>query len=491
MKSSLCALGVLGMMAWLMHPCYAAELHVPADYPTVQAAIDAASDGDTIIVSPGVYREEINFLGKAITVRSTNPDDPDIVAATVIDGEDKRRCVLFCNGEKTDSVLSGFTLIRGWSEYADKYKYGGAIYCEGSSPVITGNVIAANFAHLGAALGCLDSSPVVTDNIMTGNSTTGCSVIFCRNGNPMFCNNVIVNNDTSALRLQSTDTVVAGGFIWMNHDLFDAAVYVGHGSLAATDLIVAGNNNGGIRAYFRPVVTLDGCVVAGNNGRGLELDECDFIIRNCVITDNEYPWGSAIFWMNRRTGLRVLVNTIIWRNYSRPGVIAGANSVYIWPPDDSTYCLVPSGPAYGWARGIIIGDPCFVDPGGWRDDHSFRLGDYHLLPGSPCIDAGTNNVDDPATEEVEVLPDTDLDGNRRIIDGDLDGTATVDIGAYEYLPGDVNYDGRVNILDMLLVRNVIGNYPVSEATARACDVNADGEVNLADLLAVRARLGSR
>jgi len=129
-----------------------------------------------------------------------------------------------------------------------------------------------------------------------------------------------------------------------------------------------------------------------------------------------------------------------------------------------------------------------VDPG-HRDGDTFILGDYHLLPGSPCIDAGTNDVDNPFTTRVEVLPDTDLAGLPRVIDGDLDGTATADIGAYEYLPGDVNYDGRVNILDLIAIRASLGQDPGSSPAARKADANGDGRVNIEDMIMVRGQLG--
>ena len=80
-------------------------------------------------------------------------------------------------------------------------------------------------------------------------------------------------------------------------------------------------------------------------------------------------------------------------------------------------------------------------------------------------------------------------GLPRVIDGDLDGTATVDIGAYEYLPGDVNYDGRVNILDLIAIRASLGQDPGSSPAARRADANADGRVNIEDLIFVRGRLG--
>ncbi len=65
-----------------------------ADFGNIQAAVDAASDGDEIIVMPGVYTSThkgyvINTLGKEITLRSSNPADPEVVSNTIIDGENE------------------------------------------------------------------------------------------------------------------------------------------------------------------------------------------------------------------------------------------------------------------------------------------------------------------------------------------------------------------------------------------------------------------
>ena len=112
---------------------------VPVDHTTIQKAIDAASDGDTIVVLGGSYRENINFLGKAVTVQSTDPSDPGVVGATVIEGQDIDRSIIrFVNNETATSVLSGLT-IKGGHKY-DAH-VGGGIYVREASPTIRNNYI--------------------------------------------------------------------------------------------------------------------------------------------------------------------------------------------------------------------------------------------------------------------------------------------------------------------------------------------------------------
>ena len=79
LRSRLLCLTPLVLLALTPHTAGAATINVPAGQPTIQAAINAASNGDTVLVAPGTYRENINFMGKAITVTSSGGDRKSVV----------------------------------------------------------------------------------------------------------------------------------------------------------------------------------------------------------------------------------------------------------------------------------------------------------------------------------------------------------------------------------------------------------------------------
>src|SRR3954465_7558775 len=83
-------------------------IHVPADQPTIQAAINAATNGDTVLVADGTYKENINFNGKLITVTSQHG-----ASKTTIDGGGVNTVVLFVTNETSASILNGFTITNG------------------------------------------------------------------------------------------------------------------------------------------------------------------------------------------------------------------------------------------------------------------------------------------------------------------------------------------------------------------------------------------
>src|SRR5262245_60198475 len=146
----------------------AAIIDVPGNQPTIQSGIDAALDGDTVLVAPGTYVEVIDFKGKAITVKSSGG-----AAITTIDGNHLGSVVVFRSGEDSLSVLEGFTLVNG-SGTPDPMAVGGGIFCKNSSPTIRQvTVLQCLAVGAGGGLCGKGSSPTIDHCLFIGNQTSG------------------------------------------------------------------------------------------------------------------------------------------------------------------------------------------------------------------------------------------------------------------------------------------------------------------------------
>ncbi|MBJ6725341.1 chitobiase/beta-hexosaminidase C-terminal domain-containing protein [Geomesophilobacter sediminis] len=138
----------------------ARTINVPADMATIQAAIDAAYNGDTVLVAPGTYLENIDFHGKNITVTSSGGAD-----ATIIDGNRNGSVVSLVSGETRASVLDGFSIRNGSASYN-----GGGIYVGNSSPTITNNKVYGNTGDFGGGIAVYFGSPSIRNNSIYQNS---------------------------------------------------------------------------------------------------------------------------------------------------------------------------------------------------------------------------------------------------------------------------------------------------------------------------------
>ena len=143
-------------------------INVPDDQPTIQLAINAANPGDVVIVAEGEYFENINFFGKAITVRSTDPNDAGVVLKTIINGSSFGSVVFCTNGEGSDTVLSGFIITNGNSPFD-----GGGMLNSGSNPTVTNCSFIGNTAsQIGGGMANFSSSPTVTNCSFIGNTSS-------------------------------------------------------------------------------------------------------------------------------------------------------------------------------------------------------------------------------------------------------------------------------------------------------------------------------
>ena len=159
-------------------------INVPADYSTIQDGIDAAIDGDTVLVAEGTYIENINFNGKNIVVGSLflTTGNKEYISQTIIDGNQAGSVVTFESGEDSTAVLTGFTITNGSADN------GGGIYCSYSgptlanvSPTLTNMLITGNSADNGGGVYCYSSGPTLANVTIAGNSASS-------NGGGIYCN---------------------------------------------------------------------------------------------------------------------------------------------------------------------------------------------------------------------------------------------------------------------------------------------------------------
>jgi len=424
-------------------------------FATIQKGVDSAFDGDTVMAFPGRYTGEgnrdIDLKGKAVAVRSVDPNDPNTVSATIIDCEGvegvPHRGFYFHSGEDGSSVVRGLTITNGFAEF------GGGIYCCASSPTIADCVLTSNKAEDGGGgIYNEESHPTLLGCLFRENAADW----------------------GGGLHNNGTSRPVVRGCEFVGNS-------VGFGGGAV-------QNDGS-----HPVLT--NCVFAGNRaggyGGGISSDgSSETMLVNCTFAENSASEGRACSCggysgEGEEPGSLVAAGCILWD---------GGDEIL---NNDGWAITITYSDVCGDQAGIgnINADPLFAQPGRWESngtpvdpcDDFWVEGDYHLSSQagrwdavsknwaydthtSPCIDSG--NPASALSDETGALL------NRRINMGAYGGTIEASRTSIGWsLSADLTNDGIVDARDYAL-QTKDGPWISGE---RPGDLDRDGDVDMDDV----------
>lgn len=448
---------------------------------TIQSAINNCSEGDTVLVQEGTYNEDINFLGKKITVASLYLIDGNSIHSnyTIIKGTETGSVVKFINGEDSTSILKGFAIMNGNS------LEGGGIYCSNASPKLNNLILANNKATMGGGI-YLEHSNAKLNNVNTYNNyaINGGGGLAISGGSPIF--------ENSRVSYNSAESMGGGGILigWNSNptlknidvsynNIVDSLSWnlagPGGGILCWTEgnpTLINVNihdniakSGGGLACWYNSKPNFISAIINNNTlkgvsnvssnggGGGLEIWNSDVIVKNTLITNNTAKKGGAVVISSSNTkfinvtiadneatefgkggaiykgfgGSLEITNTIMNNNWAPLNQIpTKVDNIY----DCGSQCFADITPeiitiSYSQIKdglsSISTDRTLNYENTNISSDPLFSSNSYSLDASSPCIDMGT-----PSITTLD-LPLYDVIGNPRISNG------RIDIGSYEMI----------------------------------------------------------
>jgi len=499
------------LMIFFSTTAQSATIEIPKDYPSIQQGINAAVQGDTVLVAQGKYSEHLDFLGKAISVVSQG--GPEI---TIIDGNQTGIPVVFKNNETKDTLIQGFTITNSLDR---------GLVCTDSSPTIRSNIICLNKGAPvtgGGGIFCHNGSPLIQKNIITDNYTEdypGGAGIYCYDGAPKIIENTIYNNRSTegggGVCCEDTSALIQGNEIFLNQfEYHGGGLFIINGGVGKANVIVDNyihNNDASptIESFYGAGVYCTGEVIIRDNiiskngsssvmcGGGIFCGKCikGSVIENNIIVENSAKTRASAIDCVWNSDMVLANNSIAMNRLTQPQTSCGALCIYesnITMTNNTVYGNIANKGAaiFVTTTGVLNMTNCII----WNNqsslgkdirlekhavlnlsycDHegvlkasansTLNLGpgnitleplfadpadfDFHLRYDSPCRDAGDNNASG--------LLASDFEGDPRII-----GTV-VDMGADEfythlYYTGDATPGGAI----VLKITDIPGATPI-------------------------------
>ena len=451
----------------LLSQLFCNTFYIPNDYNSIQSGINNASSGDTIIVNPGIYFENITIDNKVLFIMSANGPD-----STIIDGSPNYTPVIsFNNIMESPIEISGFTIQNGTGEFIENSSFGGGILSKNSVSRLTGLIIKNNTAFAGGGI-CYYSQNLINDISFISNSIINNNL--ASEGGGIFAVNHNININGTNIENNGMDLFGSGGGIQIllsnisishtnisnNETRFGGGIYISNSNGVLYNTTISNNysdsKGGGLWIGGNSAIELNKLLISNNQsigfGGGAFISNSNLNIINSTIVENIISPNVLGAGLYMDGGNAEIINSIIYYNrqensedtiYNLGGYSANNFIEY-----NITYSNIEGGD--NWiANGIgnISTSPLFVD---------LINDDYHLLYNSPCIDTGSPIYIDP------------------------DATIS-DMGAFYYNQnntGDLNDDEIIDIIDVILLINLI----LEDEYSSIGDINLDGTLNVQDAI---------